>query len=41
MYFFDEEKIKLVEDGTESIEFVFDPDTETIFQIIMQFYPAI
>lgn len=41
MYFFDEEKIKLIEDGTESIEIVLDPDTENVFLIIMQFYPAI
>lgn len=40
-HFSDEEKIKLVEDGTESIEFVLDPDTENVFLIIMQFYPAI
>ena len=33
-------EVELVKGFSEYIEFVIDPDTKSVFQIIMQFYPA-
>lgn len=40
-HFVDDGKINLVEGGKEAIEFVIDPETETVYQIIIEFYPVV